>query len=204
MHEFLKSFYKKHLEIVLAVAIYTACYVFYALVFHVSFDATPLAYYMQYLDPDLLEHDLLRSLYYMHSQPPLLNLIAGIALKINSSKVDVPLAGAYFVMGAVAIAYFSKGLLLLGLRRNVRFGLYALLCIYPTFIFYTNWIYAAHVEFCLCCALFYYVMKVLQMPSLTWRAGVELGVPFMLLAYIRPQWHLIFFILMVMIIKSRR
>jgi len=35
-----------------------------------SFIATPLAFAYQYLDPVLLKGDLLRSLLYLHAQPP--------------------------------------------------------------------------------------------------------------------------------------
>jgi hypothetical protein len=35
------------------------------------------------LDPELLRHDLLRSLFYLHSQPPLLNFVVGVALKLG-------------------------------------------------------------------------------------------------------------------------
>ncbi|MEE8381690.1 MAG: hypothetical protein V3R78_07440, partial [Thermodesulfobacteriota bacterium] len=38
-----------------------------------SFLATPIAFAKQYLDPVLLESDLLRSIFYLHSQPPLFN-----------------------------------------------------------------------------------------------------------------------------------
>ena len=36
-----------------------------------AFIAKPLAFAMQYLDPVLLKDDLLQSLFYLHSQPPL-------------------------------------------------------------------------------------------------------------------------------------
>ena len=38
---------------------------------------------MQYLDPLLLKSDLLKSLFYLHSQPPIFNLFLGIVLKLS-------------------------------------------------------------------------------------------------------------------------
>ena len=48
-----------------------------------SFLATPLLFAKQYLDPLLLENDLLRSLFYLHSQPPLFNFFLGAILKVS-------------------------------------------------------------------------------------------------------------------------
>ncbi len=43
----------------------------------VRFDASPLGYFLQYLDPHLLRARLGESLWYLHSQPPLFNLLLG-------------------------------------------------------------------------------------------------------------------------------
>ncbi len=46
-----------------------------------SYIASPLDSAKQFLDPALLQHDLLSSLWYLHSQPPLFNLFLGLVLK---------------------------------------------------------------------------------------------------------------------------
>jgi hypothetical protein len=48
----------------------------------VRFDAQPLLDYWQFLDPQELRGHLLRSLFYLHSQPPLFNLFLGVGLKL--------------------------------------------------------------------------------------------------------------------------
>ena len=53
--------------------------VYYAL--GVRFDERPLTTFWQYLDVDLLRNDLSRSLFYLHSQPPVWNLYLGLVLK---------------------------------------------------------------------------------------------------------------------------
>src|SRR2546426_8135837 len=45
------------------------------------FDESPLTYFVQYVDPQLLKTKLWESLYYLYSQPPGLNLLLGIVLK---------------------------------------------------------------------------------------------------------------------------
>jgi len=48
----------------------------------VHFSAEPLTFYIQFLDPELLRHDLLRSLFYLRDQPPLFNAFLGAVLKL--------------------------------------------------------------------------------------------------------------------------
>ncbi|MCA9418671.1 MAG: hypothetical protein KC917_20520, partial [Candidatus Omnitrophica bacterium] len=48
-----------------------------------TFNDSCLYWFYQYLDVDLLENDLFASLWRLHAQPPLLNLLAGIGLKMT-------------------------------------------------------------------------------------------------------------------------
>src|SRR5579862_1145849 len=48
----------------------------------VRFDARPVLHYFQFVDPELLKHRLIESMYYFHVQPPGWNLYAGIVLKL--------------------------------------------------------------------------------------------------------------------------
>jgi hypothetical protein len=52
----------------------------------VRFDLSPLFGYWQYVDLDLLRHDLVRSVYYLHSQPPLFNLYLGLVVKVFGGR----------------------------------------------------------------------------------------------------------------------
>ncbi len=49
----------------------------------VRFDTGSLGHYWQFIDPQLLRTNLLESLYYLHSQPPLFNLFLGIVVKLS-------------------------------------------------------------------------------------------------------------------------
>ena len=48
----------------------------------VRFDARPILHYYQFVDPQLLKHRLIESMYYLHVQPLGLNIYTGIALKL--------------------------------------------------------------------------------------------------------------------------
>jgi hypothetical protein len=50
----------------------------------IRFDISPLYWFFQYIDPQLLKTELLTSILYLHTQPPVFNLFLGIVLKIFS------------------------------------------------------------------------------------------------------------------------
>ena len=60
---------------------YAAAYAIYRLVLGLPFDAAILAD-MHFLQLDWLKNDLFASILYLHSQPPLMNLLTGILLKL--------------------------------------------------------------------------------------------------------------------------
>src|SRR5262245_2635671 len=66
----------------------------------IRFDASPLQWYWQYLDPSLLEKKLLGSLFYLHSQPPLFNLFLGVIAKVFPPEArDEAFAAIYYLAG---------------------------------------------------------------------------------------------------------
>jgi hypothetical protein len=85
----------------------------------VRFDASPLASFWQNLDVELLRSDLARSLFYLHSQPPLWNLYLGVVLKLFSSHHT-----AAFAASAIACG-FAFYLTLVSLIRRLGAGMVA-------------------------------------------------------------------------------
>src|SRR5262245_34524103 len=65
--------------LLLLVATYGAVHAAYVLL-GVRFDLAPLGGSWQFLDVELLRHDLLRSLFCLHSQPPGFNFFLGIVV----------------------------------------------------------------------------------------------------------------------------
>ena len=54
--------------------------------------------YMQYLDPQILSHQLIQGIWYLNSQPPLFNLFLGLVLHIQSVNVQIWGAGELFIL----------------------------------------------------------------------------------------------------------
>jgi hypothetical protein len=101
------------------------------------------AAFPQLVDPELLRSRLLESVFYLHSQPPLLNLILGIVLKLTESPAQFGRAMhlIYLTLGVS----LSVGLYLLLVRLGIRSWPSALiaaaLSATPAFLLYENWLF---------------------------------------------------------------
>jgi hypothetical protein len=107
----------------------------------VRFSADPVGYYIQFLDPELLRHDLLRSLFYMRDQPPGFNGFVGVVLKLFPLHYAEAFGVIYFALGLL----FGVMLYTLMVRLGVRVWLAALVTILfvdsPITMLYENWLF---------------------------------------------------------------
>lgn len=76
----------------------------------------------QLLDTDLLKHDLLRSIYYLHATPPLYNLFIGIMLKLFPDGVlGFAFSFVYFLMGLGMVLMLYRILRSMGVGNGASF-----------------------------------------------------------------------------------
>ena len=93
----------------------------------VRMDVYPLIGYWQLIDPVLLKTDLLRSIFYLHIQPPGFNLFVGLVLKAFPATYPFVFQFLYFVLGVLALwSVFSL---------QVRFGVSRGLALATTLLF---------------------------------------------------------------------
>ena len=109
----------------------------------VRFDATPLDYFWQYLDPQLLRDDLLASLFYQHSQPPAFNALIGLVLKSGGDFATrfewlSHAVGLATCLGVYALA--SR----LGMEPRRAGVLAAIYAASPTAVLYEHWLFYTH------------------------------------------------------------
>jgi len=110
----------------------------------VRFDASPLLYYWQYVDPQLLRHDLASSLWHLHSQPPLFNLMTGLVLKAFGDDYAAGLHAAFLALGmALALGLFAL-VRRLGVGPWPAAALALLVAASPPTVLYENWFYAEY------------------------------------------------------------
>ena len=105
------------------------------------FDATPLAWFWQYVDAALLRGRLGESLLYLHIQPPLFNLFLGVVLKAAGPHAPAVFQAAY--LGAGFVLYVSLFALQrrLGVSRPLAFASSTLFLASPSFILYEHWLF---------------------------------------------------------------
>ena len=91
---------------------------------------------------ELLRTDLIRTIYYNHSQPLLLNFLLGLLFKIFDGKIESISVAFYFIhifltIGIILISY--KIMRLFNLNKKIIFFILILLILNPNFVYYENY-----------------------------------------------------------------
>jgi len=110
-----------------------------------TFIATPLSFAYQYLDPFLLKNDFLKSLLYLHSQPPLFNIFLGIVLKISplpALSYDILFKTAGVLMPLAFYGIFIS----IGIKPLFALPITIVFMLNPTLILYENLLYYSYFE----------------------------------------------------------
>jgi hypothetical protein len=105
-----------------------------------QFDASTLPVYMQFIDPELLKSRLLESLWYYHANPPLLNLLAGVGLKLFGEHATLFFSVVFHVLGLMMALSVYALTLRLSSARPAAIVATGLLVFSPSFILYENWL----------------------------------------------------------------
>ena len=156
----------------------------------IRFDVSSLDYFWQYLDPLLLKTRLLESVFYLHSQPPLFNLLLGVGLKLAPGHFGAAMHIAYSLLGLLLSLALYLVLMRIGVRRWPSAVVAALLSATPAFLLYENWLFY---EYPVATLL---LLSVLALSEFLWRGSLWSGTAFFVLValvvYIRaifqPPW----------------
>jgi Dolichyl-phosphate-mannose-protein mannosyltransferase len=138
----------------------------------VRFDAGTLGVFWQLIEPDLLRHRLLESLYYLHSQPPLFNLFLGAVLKTFPTGSTHVFQAVYSLLGLVEAVTVYALLARLGTSRAVAVAGGMLVAVLPATILYENWLFY---EFPVAVAL---LLAALALHRFVERGSVAWGIAF--------------------------
>ncbi len=112
----------------------------------VRFDASPLGYFLQYLDPHLLRARLGESLWYLHSQPPLFNLLLGVVLKLAPDDYPTLLSVLWMAAGLLLAIALYRVQVRLGVRPALAAVATVLFSVAPAAILYENWLFYTQLE----------------------------------------------------------
>jgi hypothetical protein len=102
------------------------------------FNATPVSGFMQMIDPALMRTDLLRSLWYLHMQPPGHNLFVGLAVKLFPDRYGDVLRALQIAMGAVIAVSLFRLICRLGVPVFWACVLSSIFVISPGCVLYEN------------------------------------------------------------------
>jgi hypothetical protein len=105
----------------------------------VRFDAKILANNFQFIDLVLLRTRLAESLWYFQMQPPLPNLIVGLALRAFPQHYSAALHALYLVIGAASAILLYRVMTLLGVRPAVACGVTIFFITSPGCVLFENY-----------------------------------------------------------------
>ena len=192
---------KKNTSIFLPLMFVIAAFVISRIVFYclgVRFDSQPLYFYLQIIDPHLLKTDLIRSIAYLHSQPPLFNMFIGVVLKLFGNSYAYVFQLFFMFFGLI----FSVSVFLLMLRFNINNWIAAILTtlfiISPQVILYENILFYSYptAVLLLISALLLNQYLINRKDSI----GLAFFVSIMCLVLIRSLFHLFWFLLIVFVL----
>jgi hypothetical protein len=107
----------------------------------VRFDTSPVNWYWQYADTGLLQHHLLNTLWYLHSQPPLFNLWLGINLKLFGTHYGPAAHVEFLTTGFLLCLLLYAMVLRVTANRAVSVVVTAIVVSSPAVILYENWLF---------------------------------------------------------------
>lgn len=119
---------------------FVASRVLYSLI-GVTFNAAPLRFYAQYVDPELLRTDLWQSLFYLKEQPPGYNLFLGSVLQLFPGDSEAAFHAAYVVFGFAMGTALLALLMRLGVRPAIALVTALVFTMNPVAILYENWLF---------------------------------------------------------------
>jgi hypothetical protein len=104
----------------------------------VRFDARPVFHFFQFIDPELLKHRLLESIYYAHAQPAGFNLYVGIILKLFPGSYSVAFHVVYLLLGAVICCLLYYLMRVCGVASSLAVILTSLFIVSPGVVLFEN------------------------------------------------------------------
>jgi hypothetical protein len=104
----------------------------------VRFDAKPLDFYWQYIDPALLRNDFWRSIFYLEQQPPAFNFFLGAMLHLFPPHPRIGFQLFYLGLGlALSLSLFEL-MDRMGVNRGIALSIALLFALSPSTVLYEN------------------------------------------------------------------
>src|SRR5262245_42164572 len=105
--------------------------------FGIRFDASPLNYFLQFIDPSLLKTALLQSVFYLRDQPPGFNLFLGFVLK-GFEHPDAAFRLIYQIIGLGSAIILFCCLVRIAVHPGLAFIISCFFSLSPITVMYEN------------------------------------------------------------------
>lgn len=145
------------------------------------------------LDPALLREDAIASLFLLHAQPPFMNVLTSLLLKVEAIpglNVGTLASGIYWLFSLAALFFFYEGLKFLTQSKPLATVLTCVHALNPAVYLFTQSYNHTNPAHLMISVVFYGTARISSTGShrdLAW-AGTGL----LLLSWVRPQYHPIF------------
>jgi len=160
----------------------------------VRFNVAPLGYW-QVIDTYLLKYDLLRSIFYLHSQPPLFNLIVGMFVKMPLNTGTLLLEYLFHAVGLIMCISMFVVMIKIGVYRRLGLVMTLLFMFNPSTVLFENYAFYSYLVMAMLCVSTLSLYKYLETKGMLWLAA------FLSLAgsicLIRSSFHIAWFALVV-------
>jgi hypothetical protein len=107
----------------------------------IQFDTSPLDWFYQFLDPMLLKTDLIRSIVFLHAQPPAFNIFLGAVLALGHHIAPAIFALIYMAFGLMIVLLLYRLLRNLEVPRSISLGACTFFMLSPPVILFENWLF---------------------------------------------------------------
>jgi hypothetical protein len=158
---------------------------------------------MHLLPRNLLEHDLVRSLWYLHSQPPAFNAFVGLGLHVPINP-DLLFGAAFVAIGyGLALSLFAL-MLELGVPSRVALIAASLFIMSPSVVLYENWMFYTYPVALLLCFSALCFARFLRTRRTAWAFWFATSIA--LVGMMWSTYHLVFILAAIafMILSSER
>jgi len=107
----------------------------------IRYDASPMYWFFQVLDPVHLQTKLWQSLFYLHSQPPGFNFLIGLILNSTPGHELFAFRTVYLLIGLFMVLCLFFTLEKLSIHRYISMPLTIFFMISPPVILFENWLF---------------------------------------------------------------
>jgi hypothetical protein len=170
----------------------------------VRFDFVSLNLFGQLIDPPLLRDDLLRSLWYLHNQPPLFNLYVGSILKLG----DVPylFTLSFHVLGLLMTIVLYLALKELRVSTALSFFFAMFFAVSPPCILYENWLFYTYPVTAFLTYSVFFLQRSLKDGSFLhyFLFASCLSIVILSFGFFHPAWAVVIFGVLLLIRKDQR